>query len=142
MASLQIREIYRSIQGESTFAGWPCTFVRTSGCDIRCVYCDEVHAFRGGERLEVEEVLARVKELDTELVEVTGGEPLLQRSLPELVERLLEIGHQVLVETGGHLSQLESVGGRPINGSVIERVGQVDHPRFIEGGGSAPGDQQ
>ncbi len=102
MASLQIREIYRSIQGESTFAGWPCTFVRTSGCDIRCVYCDEVHAFRGGERLEVEEVLARVKELDTALVEVTGGEPLLQSSLPELVERLLEVGHQVLVETGGH----------------------------------------
>ncbi len=102
MASLQVREIYRSIQGESTFAGWPCTFVRTTGCDIRCVYCDEVHAFRGGERLSVEAVLSRVEALGTDLVEVTGGEPLLQSALPELVCCLLDAGHRVLIETGGH----------------------------------------
>ncbi len=63
MASLQIHEIYRSIQGESSWAGWPCTFVRTTGCDIRCVYCDEPQAFRGGERLEVGQVLERVAAL-------------------------------------------------------------------------------
>ena len=75
MASLQIREIYRSIQGESSFAGWPCVFVRTGGCDIRCGYCDEPHALSGGDRMSVETVLARVQLWQTRLVEVTGGEP-------------------------------------------------------------------
>lgn len=102
MADLRIKELYRSIQGESTFAGWPCVFVRTSGCDIRCVYCDEAHAFGGGERLSVDEILARVAKLSTPLVEVTGGEPLAQKGTPELVRRLLDAGYEVLVETGGH----------------------------------------
>lgn len=99
---LRIKEIYRSIQGESTFAGWPCTFVRTAGCDIRCTYCDEPHAFQGGDRMSIEDVLARVRELGLELVEVTGGEPLLQRELPALCLALLDDGRRVLVETGGH----------------------------------------
>ena len=90
MASLQVCEIYRSIQGESTFAGWPCVFVRTVGCDIRCTYCDETHAFSGGERMTVDQVLARIRPWNTRLVEVTGGEPLLQPALPELVGRLLD----------------------------------------------------
>ena len=102
MAELRIKELYRSIQGESTFAGWPCVFVRTSGCDIRCVYCDEAHAFGGGERLGVDEILERVAKLGTRLVEVTGGEPLAQKGTPELVRRLLDAGYEVLVETGGH----------------------------------------
>jgi 7-carboxy-7-deazaguanine synthase len=102
MASLRIREIYRSIQGESTFAGWPCTFVRTAGCDIRCVYCDEAHAFSGGERLDTDEIMARVDALGVPLVELTGGEPLAQPATPELAKQLLERGYQVLVETGGH----------------------------------------
>ena len=102
MAELRIREIYRSIQGESSFAGWPCTFVRTAGCDIRCVYCDEEHAFTGGTRMTVEQILARVAELRTPLVELTGGEPLLQPAAPALVRELCDAGHQVLVETGGH----------------------------------------
>ncbi len=101
MASLQVCEIYRSIQGESTFAGWPCVFVRTVGCDIRCHYCDEPHAFSGGERMTLDEVLARIRCWDTGLVEVTGGEPLLQRGVPELVRRLLDESYEVLVETGG-----------------------------------------
>jgi len=102
MAELRIKELYRSIQGESTFAGWPCVFVRTAGCDIRCVYCDEAHAFTGGERLSSEEILARVGKLGTRLVEVTGGEPLAQKGTPELVRELCDAGYQVLVETGGH----------------------------------------
>lgn len=101
-ASLQIREIYRSIQGESTFAGWPCTLVRTAGCDIRCVYCDEPEALDSGEGLTIEQILERVRGLGTRLVEITGGEPLLQRATPELVERLLADDREVLVETGGH----------------------------------------
>lgn len=97
-----MREIYRSIQGESSFAGWPCAFVRTVGCDIRCVYCDEEHAFSGGERLSIEDVLERVQALDVPLVELTGGEPLLQRAVPELARRLCDDDYEVLVETGGH----------------------------------------
>lgn len=101
-ARLRIKEIYRSVQGESTWAGWPCTFVRTVGCELRCVYCDEPHAFSGGENLEIDEILERVAALGVRLVELTGGEPLQQRALPELVRRLCDAGYQVLIETGGH----------------------------------------
>ncbi len=102
MAELLLKELYRSIQGESTFAGRPCTFVRTTGCDIRCVWCDEPHAFSGGEPVEVDELVERVRALGPGLVEITGGEPLVQAAVPGLVERLLDVGHEVLVETGGH----------------------------------------
>jgi 7-carboxy-7-deazaguanine synthase len=104
VAELRVREIYRSIQGESTYAGWPCVFVRTAGCDIRCTYCDEPHALvaTGSETLSVEEVLERVAAFGTRMVEVTGGEPLLQKAVPELVKRLCDAGYTVLIETGGH----------------------------------------
>ena len=102
MSELRVKEIYRSIQGESTWAGWPCTFVRTAGCDIRCTYCDEPHAFTGGEKLSVDLVLTRVAALGARLVELTGGEPLLQSAVPELVRRLCDKGFTVLIETGGH----------------------------------------
>lgn len=99
---LRIREIFRSIQGESSSSGWPCTFVRTVGCDIRCVWCDEPLSFAGGEWLSLDEVVARVAAFDTRLVELTGGEPLLHRAVPKLITRLLDRGHDVLIETGGH----------------------------------------
>jgi 7-carboxy-7-deazaguanine synthase len=102
MASLRIREIYRSIQGESLFAGWPCAFVRTAGCDIRCVYCDEAHAFNGGEQISLDDLEEQVAELRVGLVEITGGEPLAQPATPEVAARLLDRGYTVLVETGGH----------------------------------------
>src|SRR5262245_63905489 len=102
MDRLRIKEIFRSVQGESTWAGWPCTFVRTVGCELRCVYCDEPHAFAGGESLSIDQVVERVAELGVPLVELTGGEPLQQRALPALVERLCDAGYQVLIETGGH----------------------------------------
>ena len=103
MAELRLKELYRSIQGESTFAGWPCVFVRTAGCDIRCVYCDEAHAFtRRRAASTIDEILARVAALGVRLVEVTGGEPLAQKGTPELVRRLCDAGYEVLIETGGH----------------------------------------
>jgi 7-carboxy-7-deazaguanine synthase len=101
---LRVSEIYRSIQGESTRAGWPCVFVRTAGCDLRCRYCDELVSLdaSGGVLHSLDEILERVQALGARLVELTGGEPLLQRATPELVRRLVEEGYEVLVETGGH----------------------------------------
>jgi 7-carboxy-7-deazaguanine synthase len=98
---LRITEIFHSIQGESTWAGLPCTFVRITGCPLRCVWCDTEYAFHGGERLSLDEIVARVAALGTQLVEITGGEPLAHRNAFELVRRLLDRGHTVLVETSG-----------------------------------------
>ncbi len=98
---LRVTEIFHSIQGESTWAGLPCTFVRLTGCPLRCVWCDTEYAFHGGEKLAPEEVIARVEEIGTPLVEVTGGEPLVQPSVLPLVSELLERGFTVLVETSG-----------------------------------------
>lgn len=100
--SLVIHEIYKSIQGESTFAGVPCTFVRTTGCDLRCRWCDTPQAFYGGERLSLDDVVERVLELRTPIVELTGGEPLLQPGTLPLLSRLCDEGKTVLIETGGH----------------------------------------
>jgi 7-carboxy-7-deazaguanine synthase len=107
---LTVFEIYTSIQGESTHAGRPCSFVRLAACDLRCAWCDTPYAFTGGKKMSVEEVVARVVELRCPLVELTGGEPLLQKAAIPLMERLLETGHQVLLETGGHLSVAEVPG--------------------------------
>jgi len=98
-----ITEIFRSIQGESTYAGLPCIFVRLTGCNLRCAWCDTAYAFHGGTPMTIEDVLARVAELSGGgfLVELTGGEPLLQPECIPLAERLLAAGHQVLVETSG-----------------------------------------
>jgi 7-carboxy-7-deazaguanine synthase len=99
---MRITEIYRSIQGESSYAGLPCVFVRTTGCDLRCSWCDSEFTFTGGTRMTVDEVLAEVERYDCRLVELTGGEPLLQPDIYELAKRLADAGHTVLIETGGH----------------------------------------
>jgi 7-carboxy-7-deazaguanine synthase len=99
--TLVIHEIYASIQGESTFAGLPCTFVRTTGCNLRCVWCDTPQAFHGGTRMARGEVLARALALRTPLVELTGGEPLLQPGVFPLLSQLCDAGRTVLVETSG-----------------------------------------
>lgn len=96
-----VTEIFKSIQGESTFAGLPCVFVRLTGCNLRCHWCDTAYAFHGGEKMTVEEVLAKVRQFRVKLVEVTGGEPLLQADVQPLTERLLSEGFGVLVETSG-----------------------------------------
>jgi 7-carboxy-7-deazaguanine synthase len=101
---LTISEIYQSIQGESTHAGRPCTFVRLTACDLRCVWCDTPYAFTGGRRMTLDEVVADVARLGCTLVELTGGEPLLQKDAIPLMERLLAGGYDVLLETGGHVS--------------------------------------
>ena len=98
---MQITEIYKSIQGESSFAGMPCVFVRTTGCNLRCVWCDTEYAFFGGRKMSVVEVIDAVKAQDCKLVEITGGEPLLQKEVPELAQRLLDLGYTVLIETSG-----------------------------------------
>jgi 7-carboxy-7-deazaguanine synthase len=115
-----ITEIFRSIQGESTYAGLPCIFVRLTGCNLRCTWCDTAYAFHGGKKMSVDEVLARVTELaggNGALVELTGGEPLLQPEAVPLAERLLAAGHTVLLETSGE---------RPIDALPREVVKIVD----------------
>ena len=96
-----ITEIFKSIQGESTFAGLPCIFVRLTGCNLRCHWCDTAYAFHGGKKMTVEDVLGQVHQLGGKLVEITGGEPLLQEEVYPLTDRLLGDGFQVLVETSG-----------------------------------------
>jgi 7-carboxy-7-deazaguanine synthase len=99
--TLVIHEIYASIQGESTFAGLPCTFVRTTGCNLRCVWCDTPQAFHGGTRMRRRDVLGRALALGTPLVELTGGEPLLQPGVRPLMTELCDAGKTVLIETSG-----------------------------------------
>jgi len=100
---LSVTEIFRSIQGESTFAGLPCTFVRLSGCNLRCSYCDTTYAYESGEQLSIDQILDRVTSLGSDLVEVTGGEPLLQTDTPALLNRLSPVCSCVLLETNGSL---------------------------------------
>ena len=103
-APLDVCEIYASIQGESSHAGWPCVLIRLAGCPLRCVYCDTPHAFAPGRTLSIAEVLAEVHACGLPLVELTGGEPLAQTGARPLITELLDTGHEVLVETGGGVS--------------------------------------
>jgi 7-carboxy-7-deazaguanine synthase len=98
---LRVTEIFHSIQGESTWAGLPCVFVRLTGCPLRCVWCDTEYAFHGGEKLTLDEIVQRVEEMATRLVEITGGEPLIHPNAFTLAEDLLDRGFTVLVETSG-----------------------------------------
>lgn len=99
-----INEIFYSIQGESSYAGRPCAFIRLSGCDLRCTYCDTEYAFTGGSKMSIPEIMRAIAAFPTKLVLVTGGEPMLQPSVHELFRRLLDDGYTVCVETGGHVS--------------------------------------
>jgi 7-carboxy-7-deazaguanine synthase len=100
---LTISEIYPSIQGESTHVGRPCVFVRLTACNLRCVWCDTPYAFTGGSKMTVDDVMAEVARHRVRLVELTGGEPLLQPDANTLMERLVADGYEVLLETGGHM---------------------------------------
>ena len=100
-AFLRVTEIFHSIQGESTWAGVPCTFVRLTGCPLRCVWCDTEYSFHGGEKVMLDDIIERVDAIGTPVVEITGGEPLIHRNAFTLVQRLADKGYTVLVETSG-----------------------------------------
>ena len=98
---MQITEIFKSIQGESSYVGLPCIFIRLTGCNLRCTWCDTEYSFHGGEKMTLDEVMTRVDEFGGRLVEITGGEPLLQKEVYPLMDRLLAENYQVLLETSG-----------------------------------------
>ncbi|MCL4522300.1 MAG: radical SAM protein [Acidobacteria bacterium] len=130
---MQITEIFRSIQGESTRAGLPCIFVRLTGCNLRCVWCDTAYAFHGGLKMSVEDAMKRVEELAgtganrIALVELTGGEPLLQAEILPLSEKLLAAGYTVMMETSGE----RFVGNLP---KEVIKIVDVKCPDSGEGG--------
>jgi 7-carboxy-7-deazaguanine synthase len=144
--TLRVTEIFRSIQGESTRAGFPCAFIRLTGCSLRCVWCDTAYAFSGGRDMTVSEAVDRVLALGTDLVEITGGEPLEQEAVYSLLDRLLDRGKTVLVETGGHVP-LDRIDPRavkivdvkaPGSGMMaanlpenLERLGPRDEVKFV-----------
>ncbi|MGD0043983.1 MAG: radical SAM protein [Isosphaeraceae bacterium] len=144
--TLVIHEIYRSLQGESTFAGLPCVFVRLTACHLRCVYCDTPHAFNQGETMSVDVVVARTLALGDDLVEITGGEPLLQLEVYPLMSRLADAGKTVLLETSGALDtsavdprvlvilDLKTPGSGEVEANVwsnLERLRPTDELKFV-----------
>ena len=111
---LKINEIYYSIQGESSYTGLPCIFIRLTYCNLRCTYCDSEYTFHDGEDMTVNEIMARIKQYKCNLVEVTGGEPLFQKGCIELLQKLTDSKYNVLLETSGSLS-IENVPKKVIN---------------------------
>ena len=99
--------MFRSIQGESTHAGRPCTFVRLTGCPMRCTWCDSEYTFGGGEHFTIDDIMWKVRDFECNLVEITGGEPLAQREAFDLIKRLCDEHFEVLIETGGYVSTEE-----------------------------------
>jgi len=145
---LKINEIYHSIQGESTKAGLPCVFIRLTYCNLRCTYCDTEYAFYEGYDKSIDEVIKEVKKYNCNLVEVTGGEPLVQNESIELMKRLCDEGFEVMLETGGSLP-IENVDKRvriildlkcPSSGMMkknlyenIEYLKPIDEVKFVIG---------
>ena len=144
--SLMVHEVYRSLQGESTYTGLPCVFIRLTACHLRCVYCDTPHAFNQGEPLSLDEVVERVVELGDELVELTGGEPLLQDEVYLLMTRLADLGKTVLLETSGAVEtdrvdprvriilDLKTPGSGEVAANVwsnIDRLKPIDEVKFV-----------
>jgi 7-carboxy-7-deazaguanine synthase len=101
---MRVCEIFTSIQGESSHAGKPCIFIRMTGCNLRCSYCDTTYAYNKGRELSEEDILKKIRNAGIRLVEITGGEPLLQKGIYHLIERLLDDGYTVLIETNGSIN--------------------------------------
>jgi 7-carboxy-7-deazaguanine synthase len=145
---LTVNEIFHSIQGESSHAGRPCVFVRLTACDLRCSWCDTPYAFHEGRRMSVEEVAGKVAEYGCDVVEITGGEPLLQKDVYPLMRRLLDDGRTVMLETGGHLSVDEVPDGvvrvidvkcpgsgesESVHWANLDRLRPADEVKFVIG---------
>jgi 7-carboxy-7-deazaguanine synthase len=143
---LLIHEIYRSLQGESTFAGLPCVFIRLTACHLRCVYCDTPHAFHQGETLGLDEVVDRALKLGDPLVEITGGEPLLQPEVYPLMTRLADASKTVLLETSGAIDtsrvdlrvriilDVKTPGSGEVEANVwsnLDRLQPTDEVKFV-----------
>ena len=101
---IKINEIYLSVQGESTHTGLPCIFIRLTGCNLRCSWCDTAYAFHEGKNMSIDEILQKVANFEIHLVEITGGEPLMQDNVYTLMRRLIKKGYKVMLETGGSIS--------------------------------------
>ncbi len=143
---MRITEIYASVQGETQYAGLPCTLVRTTGCDLRCHYCDSAFSFYGGSEMSLEAIVAEVERLGAPLVLLTGGEPMLQREIVALAELLLGQGYRVMIETSGAhpVSVLPAEVGRivdvktPASGEwhrmrleVLDGLRPIDAAKFV-----------
>ncbi len=132
---IKVNEIFKSIQGESSFAGLPCTFVRLSGCNLRCTYCDTNYALYDGEELSDDKIIAKIEEYGVKLVEFTGGEPLLQADTPPLIHTLLDKGYTVLIETNGSIcigcldERLRIIMDVKTPGSGMDR--RINHKNFL-----------
>ncbi len=146
--TLTINEIYHSIQGESTWAGQPCVFVRLTFCDLRCTYCDTEYAFYEGKKQTLSEIMAAVSALHCQLVEITGGEPLLQKNVLPLMTMLCEAGHTVLLETSGahdiakvdprvhRIMDLKTPGSGEVEKNLwsnLDHLGPGDEVKFVIG---------
>jgi 7-carboxy-7-deazaguanine synthase len=146
MPRLRITEIFHSLQGESRFVGWPAVFVRLTGCPLRCGYCDTGYAFKGGEWMQLDEILERVAELGASQVTVTGGEPLAQAACQPLLSALCDRGYQVSLETSGALDisavdprvvrvmDLKTPGSGEMEKNLyhnIEHLGSQDQVKFV-----------
>jgi 7-carboxy-7-deazaguanine synthase len=144
--TILVHEIYRSLQGESTFAGLPCVFIRLTACHLRCVYCDTPHAFGEGEIIGLDDVLVRALEFGDGLVEITGGEPLLQPEVYPLMTRLADAGKTVLLETSGAVDtsavdprvrvilDVKTPGSGEVEANVwsnLERLKPIDEVKFV-----------
>ena len=144
--TLKINEIFYSIQGESSYAGWPCIFIRLSGCNLRCSYCDTRYAYDPGDDMEIKDLLERISAYNCRLVEVTGGEPLLQKGTSALVHQLLYKGYNVLLETNGSMDigavdercirivdiKCPSSGEKDSNDlKNLKRLGKKDELKFV-----------
>jgi organic radical activating enzyme len=140
---LKINEIFHSIQGESTHAGLPCVFVRLTGCNLRCCWCDTAYAFHEGRALSVEDVLQRVAGYHCDVVEITGGEPLLQADAIPLMRELLRRGYRVLLETAAAASRTVTAGristtcGRATNSSSSWPTGAITAGRRSKSSGAS-----
>jgi 7-carboxy-7-deazaguanine synthase len=145
---LKVNELFYSIQGESSHAGRPCVFIRLTGCNLRCSYCDTRYAYDEGQNLEIGEIIDRVTSYRCRLIEITGGEPLIQKETPELIHQLLERGFEVLLETNGSLD-ISNIDDRcvkivdikcPSSGEVknndlenLKRLSDKDEIKFVIG---------